>query len=216
MMKYEEWSKLTDEQQEQVPDEDLPEVPTGMLRNGLTMAKAMRQNGELGWNVTQMVGGKAKTLFLPKWKSREQNGLMLWWRLDELAGTYLPYEETEPSLEQEPLGVYGLKWKHWMEDNYPELVEWMCYRGIFLTTARSQEIAADEYYDLLEAQFDRENPRPRDFNETVAWEQTKAAELDSAVMRDVLLTPVTAPSQKYLHSLPEAQMQKYSLFLKAQ
>ena len=47
-------------------------------------------------------------------------------RLNPLTAVYTPMiSAAEPTLDEEPNGKYGAMWMQWMEEYYPEKVDWM-------------------------------------------------------------------------------------------
>lgn len=197
-MTYEEWQKLSSEQQAQVPDSELPEVPTQMLRNGLIWCKAERKQGVPGWRMVQKVKDSQTEVWLPEIKTRTltADGMTtdLYYRLEPETGAYIPQiSGTEKSTEEEPIGMFGRLWMQWMEENYPEKVDWMRFQHNYLTVARSVESRARAYQEMLETRFEEQNPRPTDFNRILAWEQQKKFEVENLVIRDEVHRPVTTP-----------------------
>ena len=198
-MTYEEWLKLNSEQQSKVSESELPEIPSQMLQNGLIHSKAVRQNGEMGWQVTQ----KVKDNVIPKWlpEIRTQpvqvNGktINLYHRLDPTTAVYIPQiSGTEKSLNEEPVGKFGTLWMQWMEENYPEKVEWMMLNNRYLTVARSVEQRTRKYMELLDRQYQQTNPRPvGNFNAALAWEQEKQYLVENQAIRDEVYRAVTTP-----------------------
>ena len=153
-MKYEEVQKLTTEEMQQIPDAELPEVPKEMLHNFLTQSKAMRKDGVLGWEVIQETKQGSKTYFLPLLKSKQIGSVTFWFQVNPTIGTYeMRTEPEEPTMEEEPVGSYGIKWMQWMEDNHPEKVEEMRFFHRYLTVARSVDARAWEYRNRLDQQL---------------------------------------------------------------
>lgn len=103
------------------------------------------------------------------------------------------FTNTEPSVEEEPIGSYGTAWIQWMQDNHKKKVREMKAKGIFLTVARSVDESAWDYRNLLDRQYEKANPRPETFEEIVSWERTREFYTDSAVMRESVLIPITSP-----------------------
>jgi hypothetical protein len=194
MMDYEKWQTLTEEEQQNVPDEELPAIPSEMLRNDIVEAVMIRKNGEPMWQLTQVVDGQENKVLLPEYKSEELEGETIWYKLNPHNGTYsMNLSETEQTTEEEPIGTYGMKWMRWMEENYPERVTEMKFYHRYLTTARAVDSRAWEHREVLNRQYEKENPRPEDFEEVLTWEQTRAFVVDSTVMRETVLIPVTRP-----------------------
>ena len=198
-MTYEEWLKLNSEQQSKVSESELPEIPSQMLRNGLIHSKAVRQNGEMGWQVTQKVNGSVIPKWLPEIRTQpvQVNGktINLYHKLDPTTAVYIPQiSGTEKSLNEEPVGKFGTLWMQWMEENYPEKVEWMMLNNRYLTVARSVEQRTREYMELLDRQYQQTNPRPvGNFNATLAWEQEKQYLVENQAIRDEVYRAVTTP-----------------------
>ncbi|MBR3420345.1 MAG: TnpV protein [Oscillospiraceae bacterium] len=198
-MNYEEWKKLNTEQQSRVSDNDLPEIPSQMLRNGLIHSKAVRQNGVMGWQVTQQTKAGTTPVWLPEIKTQQfqANGetINLYHKLDPTTAVYIPQiSETETPLSEEPVGKFGTLWMQWMEENYPEKVEWMMLNNRYLTVARSVEQRTREYMELLDRQYQQTNPRPvGNFNAALAWEQEKQFLVENQAIRDEVYRAVTTP-----------------------
>ena len=193
-MKYEDFQKLTAEEMQQIPDADLPEVPKEMLHNFLTQSRAMRKDGVLGWEVVQKTNQGSKTYFLPLLKSRQIGSVTFWYQVNPEIGTYeMRTEPEEPTMEEEPVGSYGIKWMQWMEDNHPEKVAEMMLHHRYLTVARSVDARAWEYRNRLDQQYLEANSRPHGFEQIQEWEKTRAFYTDGATMRDIVHLAVTTP-----------------------
>ncbi|MBR4021778.1 MAG: TnpV protein [Ruminococcus sp.] len=194
-MTYEVWNTLTQEQQQQVPTEELPMIPTEQLENGLTLSRVIRKDGELLWEMTQDLNGDISTAHFPEYKMKDLMGLPYLYKLNPFIGTYeIQTEKQEASMDEEPIGISGLQWIKFMEKNHPILVEEMRFQRKFLTVARSVDKRADEYWEILDKEYDRTNPRPTgDYEKILAWEQAKHFYIDSTVTREVILVPVTEP-----------------------
>ena len=191
-MNYEEWKQLTEEQQEQVPDEELPEIPPEQLENKLTYAKMMRQDGVLGWKITQKVRNGENTRWFPVYMSKIVSEEVFWYKFDPICGLYsLNLVGLEPSMEEEPIGSYGMSWIRFMKENYPHLVELMRLHHKFLTVARKVDEYAFHYKELLDEQYAKSYPRPDGFEECLKWERTRDFYTDSTVMRERVLVPYT-------------------------
>ena len=122
MLNYEEWLNLSEEEKMQLTDAEMPQIPKELLTNHLTAAKAVKKDGVIGWTVTQEIRNGSRTLWFEEYKQDKVNGIPMWYRFNPMNGTYSLQIETEPSMEQEPIGSYGMAWIHFMEDNHPELV----------------------------------------------------------------------------------------------
>jgi hypothetical protein len=193
-MTYEKWKTLTEEEKQNVPDEELPVIPVEQLRNSIVSARMVRVDGELGWETIQKVEDQENKMWFPEYKTQELEGQTIWYKFNPLNGTYsMNLSETEPTIEEEPIGIYGQKWMKWMEENYPERVTEMKFYHKYLTTARAVDSRAWEHKELLDRQYEKENPRPENFEEVLTWEQTRAFTVDSTVMRETVLVPVTRP-----------------------
>jgi hypothetical protein len=193
-MKYEEWLNLSDEQKMSLTDAEMPQIPADQLTNHLTAAKAEKKDGVIGWTVTQEIRNGSRTQWFPEFKQQKVNGIPMWYRFNPMIGTYSLQIEAEPSMEEEPIGSYGMAWIHFMESNHPELVEVMRMKHSFLTTARSVDKSAWEYRMLLDEQYAKANPRPNTgFEANLRWEKTRAFYTDGTVMRERVLVPVTRP-----------------------
>ena len=76
----------------------------------------------------------------------------IWYKLDPTFGTYtMNLTGAEPSLEEEPIGVYGMKWMNFMQEQHPDLVDVMQFHGNYLTVARSVDRSARKYRELLDS-----------------------------------------------------------------
>ena len=193
-MKYEEWLNLSEEQKMNLTDAEMPQIPAEQLTNHLTAAKAEKKDGVIGWTVTQEIRNGSRTQWFPEFKQQKVNEIPMWYRFNPMVGTYSLQIEAEPSMEEEPIGSYGMAWMHFMESNHPELVEVMRMKHSFLTTARSVDKSAWEYRMLLDEQYAKANPRPNTgFEANLRWEKTRAFYTDGTVMRERVLIPVTRP-----------------------
>ena len=194
MLNYEEWLNLSDEQKMSLTDAEMPQIPAEQLTNHLTAAKAAKKDGVIGWTVTQEIRNGSRTQWFPEFKQQKVNGIPMWYRFNPMVGTYSLQIEAEPSMEEEPIGSYGMAWMHFMESNHPELVEVMRMQHSFLTTARSVDKSAWEYRMLLDEQYAKANPRPNTgFEANLRWEKTRAFYTDGTVMRERVLIPLTRP-----------------------
>ena len=194
MLNYEEWLNLSEEQKLNLTDAELPQIPKETLSNHLTAAKAEKRDGVMGWTITQEIKNGSRTLWFPEFRQKKVSGIPMWYRFNPMNATYELQVETEPSMEQEPIGSYGTVWMHFMESNHPELVEVMRMKHSFLTTARSVDRSAWEYRNLLDQQYEQMNPRPNGtYEENLKWERTRQFYTDGTVMRERVLIPVTRP-----------------------
>ena len=197
-MKYEDWKLLDEEQQENVPDNELPEIPPELLENKLTKAVCKRKDSVLGWETTQEVTNGSNTRWFPAYKMKKNpfTEAEFWYKFNPIDGLYyLNLSETEPSMEEEPVGSYGMKWIDFMEREYPELVTEMELYNRFLTVARSVDKSAWMYREILERDYERMNPRPQtnSFEELLRYNTAMDFYVDSTVMREKVLIPVTRP-----------------------
>ena len=87
-MNCEEWMQMTEEQQKQVPDEELPEIPPEQLENKLTSAKMIRQDGVLGWKITQKVRNGENTRWFPVYMSKIVSEKVFWYKFNPICGFY--------------------------------------------------------------------------------------------------------------------------------
>ncbi|MCQ2419940.1 MAG: TnpV protein, partial [Clostridia bacterium] len=169
-------------------------VPKEKLHNFLTQSRAMRKDGVLGWEVVQTTDRGSKTIFLPILKSEVRYGVEFWYQVNPEIGTYeMRTEPEEPTMTEEPVGSYGIKWMQWMEENHPEKVEVMKFHHRYLTVARSVDKRAWEYRNRLDQQYMEANPRPHGFEKILEWEQTRTHYTDSATIRDIVHQAVTTP-----------------------
>ena len=195
-MTYAQWTALTADEQNSVPDEKLPEIPQEQLTNKLTKAICKRVNGEIGWELTQTFSAtESSTKWFPAYSLRKVMSQEIWYKLDPTFGTYsMNLTGAEPSLEEEPIGGYGIKWMNFMQEQHPDLVDVMQFHGNYLTVARSVDRSAQEYRKILDSQYEQANPRPTEsYEEIRKWETTKAFYTDSTVMRERVLIPITTP-----------------------
>ena len=71
-MTYAQWTALTADEQNSVPDEKLPEIPQEQLTNKLTRAICKRVNGEIGWELTQTFSAtESSTKWFPAYSLRK-------------------------------------------------------------------------------------------------------------------------------------------------
>ena len=194
MVTYEEWKKMPEEDKENLPESEYPEIPKEQLTNFLTKAVVKKMNGVFGWETTQEYRNKKNTAWFPEFKQMDVDGTPMWYMFNPFEGTYFLNVDWEPSLAEEPIGIYGLQWMHFMEKEYPEWVEVLQFEHRYLTEARKIDKSAWEYRLLLDAQYEKENPRPDNFEETVAWARTQQFFSDSTVMREMILVPPTVPT----------------------
>ncbi|HAS78683.1 MAG TPA: TnpV protein [Ruminococcus sp.] len=141
---------------------------------------------------TQKVPNGKETMWFPEYRMKIVGKQEFWYKFDPICGLYsLNLTGLEPSMKEEPIGIYGLRWMDFMEENYPHLVEEMKLYHRYLTVARSVNRNAMEYRDLLDSQYEQMTPRPTDFEEILKWERARAFYSDSTVMRERVLVPVT-------------------------
>jgi hypothetical protein len=195
-MTYEQWKALTTDEQNSVPDENLPEISPELLSNKLTSAVCKRVHGVIGWELTQTYSETERTTqWFPAYKLEKVQSQEIWYKLDPLFGTYsMNLTDEEPSLEEEPIGPYGMAWMHFMEENHEDLIEVMQFHGNYLTVARSVDRSAKAYKELLDRQYAEMNPRPTEsYEEIQKWEFTRNFYTDGTVMRERVLVPRTNP-----------------------
>ncbi|WP_369681557.1 TnpV protein [Ruminococcus flavefaciens] len=198
MMTYEEWKALSEEQKMQVPETEYPQIPKEQLENGLVESRLEKKDGQLGWTIVQKVGEQLNTIWAAETITEPITSgeitIQQPYLLNPMDGLYIPMIEHEPSLKEEPIGLYGKMWMENMEKNYPAKVELMMFYHRYLTVARSVDKRAMEYYEQLSDQYDRNNPRPTTGFETILeWEKMKKYEIDHLVMTEIVLVPVTTP-----------------------
>ena len=144
------------------------------------------------WEVTQKTSDGTKTYRFPERRKKIVNGQTLWYKFNPVMGTYsLNLRNTEPSLEEEPIGLYGQEWMRNMEANYSHLVTQLKYEHRYLTVARTVDREAENYRELLDSQYETEFPRPRTFEETLKWEKARMFHSENTVMREIVLKPRT-------------------------
>lgn len=112
MLNYEEWLNLSEEQKMNLTDAELPQIPADQLTNHLTASKAEMRDGVMGWTITQEFKSGSRTLWFPKFRQKKVNGIPMWYRFNPMNATYELQVETEPSIEQEPIGSYGTAWEY--------------------------------------------------------------------------------------------------------
>lgn len=197
-MQYEQWKTLSEEQKMQVPETEYPQIPKEQLENGLIESRLEKKDGQLGWTIVQKVGDQEKQLWIAEIMTKTITSgevtIQQPYMLNPLNGMYIPMIQNEPSMTEEPVGLYGRMWMENMEKNYPAKVEQMMFHHNYLTVARSVDKRAEEYYEQLSEQYDRNNPRPTTGYEAVQqWSRMKKYEIDNLVMTEIVLVPVTTP-----------------------
>ncbi|MCR4887976.1 MAG: TnpV protein [Ruminococcus sp.] len=197
-MTYEQWKTLSEEQKMQVPETEYPQIPKNQLENGLIESRLEKKDGQLGWRIVQQVSEQKKEMWIPEitteMKTSGSVTIEQPYLLNPIDGLYVPMIQNEPSMTEEPIGLYGRMWMENMEKNYPAKVELMMFYHRYLTVARSVDKRATEYQEQLSEQYDRNNPRPTtNFEEILQWETQKKYEIDHLIMTEVVLVPVTTP-----------------------
>ena len=119
-----------------------------------------------------------------------ENGMT--YKLDPQTFVYLQQldlglTEEEQALMSEEIGQYGEKWREYMVEFYPEVIPSLQGRLKWELIPRQVDKEAWEYRTLLRKQYEKQNPRPTDFNELVVWENTLGLLIDRAIMEDVVL-----------------------------
>ena len=185
--------EISSTQKMNISEEEYPVIPKEQLRNGLTASRIVKtESGELMWEVTQKTSDGTKTYRFPERRKKIVNGQTLWYKFNPVMGTYsLNLRNTEPSLEEEPIGLYGQEWMRNMEANYSHLVTQLKYEHRYLTVARTVDREAENYRELLDSQYETEFPRPRTFEETLKWEKARMFHSENTVMREIVLKPRT-------------------------
>ena len=150
-MTYEQWKTLSEEQKMQVPEVEYPQIPKEQLENGLVESRLEKKDGQLGWTIVQKVGDQEQTFWIEETITKTiTSGEMTIeqpYLLNPLDGLYVPMIQNEPSMMEEPVGLYGRMWMQNMEKNYPEKVELMMFYHRYLTVARSVDKRASEYWE---------------------------------------------------------------------
>ncbi|HQM00995.1 MAG TPA: TnpV protein [Ruminococcus flavefaciens] len=199
-MNYETFMSLTENEQKSVPEEELPMIPKEQLRNFLTSSRMVKRDGILGWEIVQEFQGNKKQEWFPMYKEKQGTvpTIIFQYQFNPYNGTYTmrPDPNLEKSMTEEPIGMYGREWMDFMEKNYPMETEYLRMKHKFLTLARQVQKSAEDYRDLLEEQYDRENPRPhpntaQGFNETLKWGEMKQFYVNGEVMREKVLICLT-------------------------
>ena len=98
---------------------------------------------------------------------------------------------TTNPITHEEIGSYGKKWLAFMEENHPRLVKIMRWERRLYDVARSVDESAWEYRELLDNQYMQAHPRPKGFENIVAWERTRDFYTHGAVMREKVLIPIS-------------------------
>ncbi|MBR1432714.1 TnpV protein [Ruminococcus sp.] len=197
-MTYEEWKALSEEQKMEVPETEYPQIPKDKLENGLVEARLEKKDGQLGWTIVQKVGDQLNTIWIAEitteTKTSGEVTIEQTYLLNPYDGLYIPLIQNEPSMEEQPIGMYGRMWMENMEKNYPAKVELMMFYHRYLTVARSVNERAENYQEQLSDQYDRNNPRPTTGYEAILeWETQKKYQIDHLIMTEVVLVPVTTP-----------------------
>ena len=197
-MTYEQWKTLSEEQKIQVPETEYPQIPKNQLENGLIESRLEKKDGQLGWTIIQKVGEQTNEQWIPEITTESKTSgevtIEQPYLLNPFDGLYVPMILNEPSMTEEPIGIYGRMWMQNMEKNYPEKVELMMFYHRYLTVARSVDKRASEYWEQLSDQYDKRVPRPTNSYEAVLdWSRNKKFEIDHIVMTEIVLVPVTTP-----------------------
>jgi hypothetical protein len=90
------------------------------------------------------------------------------------------------------VGSYARKWLDFMVEHHLDLAWEMTKSETLEAVAQSVDDTAWEYRELLDAQYMKQNPRPKTFEEIVKWETTRMFYTDWQVMREKVLIPITA------------------------
>ena len=200
IMNYDIWKKKKTEAKEKVLPWDYPiEVPKEVLRQNLTEVTIFfdyEDNQVKAQWKKETPTGKEEGI-VPYWKnipSQTNSSIMLEYEFNPENCTYIPVTRNlEPSMEEEPVGIYGLRWLEMMERDYEVELELLQAAHLRLSVAREVEKMARTYQEILEKQFEENNPRPTgSYEAIVQWERTKQFEVDSQVMREIVLHPYTA------------------------
>ncbi|MBR3023855.1 MAG: TnpV protein, partial [Oscillospiraceae bacterium] len=142
----------------------------------------------LMWEIIQETPQGKETARYPEETTKTVWNKPLNYTFNPLNGCYsLNYRSPEPTMEEEPIGIYGLRWMEFMQKNYEIEVEVMMMDHKFRTVARRVDKEAEDYWMILDSQYEEENPRPETFEETLKWEEARKFYVDSSVMRDVVL-----------------------------
>ncbi len=82
-MTYEEWNNLTEEQQLQVSNEELPSIPVEELDNNIVRTQMTRKDGQLGWLSTQKkLDNSETTEWFPIYRSGEMENYTAWYKFN--------------------------------------------------------------------------------------------------------------------------------------
>jgi hypothetical protein len=193
-MTYKEWETLTAEEQANVPEHQLPAIPKEELENGLLMSRMVLLDGQRFWEI--LITDEPEAKLYPEYRLKTVSGQEIWYKFNPMWGTYsMNLTDAEPSMDEEPIGTYGTAWMKWMEEHHPHLAAHMRLKHIFLTVARSVDNSAWEYRELLENQYRKQNPPSPaiTYEDNVKYNATMIYYVDSAVMRERVLQPVTEP-----------------------
>ena len=123
-------------------------------------------------------------------ETKTENGRT--YKLDPTTFVYLEQLELgltdeEQELMNEDIGQYGEKWRAYMTENHPEVIPSLQGRLKWELIPRQVDREAMEYRTLLMKQYEKDNPRPKTFNELVVWENTLGMLIDRAIMEDIVL-----------------------------
>ena len=199
-MNYEVWKKKKTEAKEQVVPWEYPIiVPKEVLRQNLTEMTIFfdYEDEQVKAKYRKESPTGIEEDIIPYWKtmkSPRNSQIEFEYELNPENCTYVPVRRNlEPSMEEEPIGIYGLKWLDMMQNHYEIELEILMSYPLHLSVAREVEKMARTYQEILEKQFEENNPRPTgSYEAIVQWERTKQFEVDSQVMREIVLQPYTA------------------------
>jgi hypothetical protein len=156
------------------------------------MARMIMKNGVRTWEI--QVEGQEVTKFYPEYRKKDISGTEMWYKFNPILGTYEPnLTGMEPSMEEEPIGTYGMRWIDWMKNYHSHLVAEMRMNNNFLTVARSVDKEAWEHRAILDRDYEQMHPRPTEYEDVVSWERTRTYYSDNTVMRETVLMAVTQP-----------------------
>ena len=126
--------------------------------------------------------------FYPETKT--ENGRT--YKLDPTTFVYLEQMELgltdeEQELMNEPIGQWGEKWRKLMEEMHPEQIPSLQGRLLWELIPRRIDREAWELRQTLKTQYAKKYPRPTEWGELRAWENTFGLTADREIMETVVL-----------------------------
>ena len=90
-------------------------------------------------------------------------------------------------VEELKIGRWGTAWQRFMQENYPTEAEKLMNSNRWDELALEIDREAYSLWELLRKQYEKANPRPTTFMETMKWENTRGFYVDHEVMEQVVL-----------------------------